>query len=142
MLNVLLNHTPQCLTRDLVHIHVNSNLDSNTINNLHTNTNRDNRKVWSRIIRPTLTDRKGWALFIGTPKGPNLFSDLYHDCDKPENRREWQALKFAADETDRVSPEELESNRRAAEGVAEVTKSTGALFEWKQFLFGAAARIF
>jgi Terminase large subunit, T4likevirus-type, N-terminal len=69
--------------------------------------------VWSRIIRPTLTDRKGWALFIGTPKGPNLFSDLYHDCDKPDNRAEWQAMIFPADETDRVSPEELESNRRA-----------------------------
>jgi hypothetical protein len=50
MLNVLLNHTPQCLTRDLVRIHVNSNLDSNTINNLN-NTNRDNRKVVVVISR-------------------------------------------------------------------------------------------
>lgn len=34
-------------------------------------------KVWSEIIRPTLTDYLGWCLFIGTPKGINLFSQLY-----------------------------------------------------------------
>ena len=31
-------------------------------------------QVWGEIIRPALTDREGWALFIGTPKGTNLFS--------------------------------------------------------------------
>lgn len=34
--------------------------------------------VWGEILRPTLGDYKGWALFIGTPKGLNLFSDLYY----------------------------------------------------------------
>jgi hypothetical protein len=34
--------------------------------------------VWGEIIRPALTDRQGWAIFIGTPKGLNLFSDLYN----------------------------------------------------------------
>jgi hypothetical protein len=28
--------------------------------------------VWGSIIRPALSDRKGWCLFIGTPKGINL----------------------------------------------------------------------
>jgi hypothetical protein len=35
--------------------------------------------VWHEVIRPALADRKGWILFIGTPKGINLFYDLYHD---------------------------------------------------------------
>ena len=34
--------------------------------------------VWPAIIRPTLADRKGWAFFIGTPKGINQFSELYY----------------------------------------------------------------
>ena len=33
--------------------------------------------VWEKIVRPALSDRRGWALFIGTPKGVNLFSELY-----------------------------------------------------------------
>ena len=34
-------------------------------------------EVWGEIIRPALADRKGWAVFIGTPKGINLFSQMY-----------------------------------------------------------------
>jgi phage terminase large subunit len=33
--------------------------------------------VWGSIIRPALSDRKGWAFFIGTPKGPDFFHTLY-----------------------------------------------------------------
>ena len=29
--------------------------------------------IWGQIIRPALSDRKGWAIFIGTPKGQNHF---------------------------------------------------------------------
>lgn len=33
--------------------------------------------VWSLIIRPALSDRKGGAMFIGTPMGRNHFFELY-----------------------------------------------------------------
>jgi phage terminase large subunit len=33
--------------------------------------------VWGEVIRPTLTDRLGWAVFIGTPKGIDLFYEVY-----------------------------------------------------------------
>lgn len=33
--------------------------------------------VWEEILRPALSDRAGWAWFIGTPKGVNLFSELF-----------------------------------------------------------------
>jgi phage terminase large subunit len=33
---------------------------------------------WSEVLRPTLTDREGEALFISTPKGFNHFYDLYN----------------------------------------------------------------
>jgi phage terminase large subunit len=32
-----------------------------------------NPKIWTEILRPALADRGGWALFIGTPKGPEPF---------------------------------------------------------------------
>jgi len=34
--------------------------------------------VWGEIVRPMLTTHQAWALFIGTPKGINLFSQLYY----------------------------------------------------------------
>lgn len=34
-------------------------------------------EVWDEVVLPTLADRQGWALFIGTPKGVNRFSELY-----------------------------------------------------------------
>ena len=33
---------------------------------------------WQEVLRPTLTDRRGQALFISTPKGFNHFYDLYN----------------------------------------------------------------
>jgi phage terminase large subunit len=32
--------------------------------------------IWGEVIRPALSDRKGWAIFIGTPKGQNHFFDM------------------------------------------------------------------
>ena len=34
-------------------------------------------EAWYEVIRPSLSDRLGSALFIGTPKGRNHFYDLY-----------------------------------------------------------------
>lgn len=33
--------------------------------------------LWGQIVRPALSDRKGWAIFIGTPKGKNHFYNRY-----------------------------------------------------------------
>lgn len=53
--------------------------------------------VWEEILRPALADRKGWALFIGTPKGMNQFHELYqHALADPG----WYAGLYRADETD------------------------------------------
>ena len=32
--------------------------------------------VWGSVLRPLLSDRAGWAVFIGTPKGHNAFYDI------------------------------------------------------------------
>lgn len=42
--------------------------------------------VWNYILRPTISQSSGWAVFISTPKGRNWFYDLYTrglDPDEP-----------------------------------------------------------
>jgi hypothetical protein len=65
-------------------------------------------EVWGEIIRPALSDRRGWALFIGTPKGVNLFSELYH---KALGAPEWHAAKLTYLDTGAIAPAEIEAAR-------------------------------
>lgn len=66
-------------------------------------------QVWGEIIRPALADRQGWALFIGTPKGVNLFSELYYRALKEEG---WGADLKRAAETGVITADELAQARR------------------------------
>lgn len=67
-------------------------------------------EVWGEIIRPALADRQGWALFIGTPKGVNLFSELYYRAQKGESG--WAAQLKRASDTGVIPAAELDSARR------------------------------
>lgn len=61
-------------------------------------------KTWTEVVGPALSDRKGWAIFIGTPKGRNAFCDLY---EKALTNPEWFTAMFKASETGVVDDEEL-----------------------------------
>lgn len=65
--------------------------------------------VYDQIIRPTLTDRKGWASFIGTPKGQNQFLEVYQYALRAmaEGNKDWWAGCYRADETKVIPQEEL-----------------------------------
>lgn len=67
-----------------------------------------NPKIWTEILRPALSDRMGWCLFIGTPKGQNHFKDLR---DRAEDTPEWGLLEFRASETNLVPESELKAAR-------------------------------
>jgi hypothetical protein len=64
------------------------------------------RELWGSVVRPMLADRKGWALFIGTPKGINLLSEIYYAA---LSDPEWFAAVFTCYDTDALAPEEIES---------------------------------
>lgn len=66
--------------------------------------------LWGEIIRPLLTDRKGWAVFIGTPKGKNVFYDIYT---KAESDPDWMALTLRASETHILNEAELTDARKS-----------------------------
>lgn len=67
--------------------------------------------TWQEAVRPTLSDRKGGALFIGTVKGMNHFWDL-HESVKAEKDPEWFTTLFKASETKIIPQEELDSARK------------------------------
>lgn len=72
-------------------------------------------KLWSQVIRPTLSDRKGWAVFIGTPKGHNAFYEIWAGRDgKPgaKDNPEWFSLMLKASETEILPNDELAAARR------------------------------
>jgi len=66
-------------------------------------------QTWGEVIRPTLADRFGWAFFIGTPKGVDMFYDIFQDALKADD---WFAEKFRASETGILADSELEAARR------------------------------
>lgn len=66
-------------------------------------------RVWAEVIRPALADRKGWAVFIGTPKGRNEFYKLWQRSQSEEN---WFSLMLRASETGLISTDELQLARR------------------------------
>jgi hypothetical protein len=65
-----------------------------------------NPKIWTDIVRPALADRKGWCLFIGTPKGHNHFKELR---DRAKTEEGWGLLEFKASETGVVDDVELKA---------------------------------
>ncbi|WP_374656136.1 hypothetical protein [Dongia sp.] len=69
-----------------------------------------NPRVWPEIVRPMLSDRQGWALFIGTPMGRNHFCTLYEQA---MLEPDWFAQRFPASETGILMDEELSAARRA-----------------------------
>lgn len=60
--------------------------------------------IWTQVIRPALSDRKGWAAFIGTPKGKNTFHRIWVEA---ENDPEWTRLMLKASETGLLDAKEL-----------------------------------
>jgi hypothetical protein len=65
--------------------------------------------VFPEVIRPALSDRKGWAVFVGTPKGHNAFYDLYEEAAADES---WLCAIYKASETGILDDEELTAARQ------------------------------
>lgn len=68
-------------------------------------------RFWPEVIRPCLSDRGGWALFIGTPAGEDAFFDLYQRAASGTDP-EWVALQFKWQDTDVLPRAEIEQARR------------------------------
>lgn len=68
-------------------------------------------EAWYEVLRPTLADKLGKALFIGTPKGiGNWAHDLYSM--PVENPEAWSSYQFTTIDGGNVKAEEIEAAKR------------------------------
>jgi len=67
------------------------------------------KEAWAEVLRPTLADRQGGALFIGTPKG---FSNWAHDMYLMEEKsKQWRSFQYTTIDGGNVPLEEIEAAR-------------------------------
>lgn len=89
-------------------------------------------KTWWEIIRPTLIDAEGWAVFIGTPKGFNWFYDLFL-LGEPTSKTfdaDWKSFKFSTYDNPTLKKGEIEQAKASTD---EDTFHQEYLAEFKRF---------
>jgi PBSX family phage terminase large subunit len=87
---------------------------------------------WHEVVRPTLTDTEGQAMFISTPKGFNHFYDLYN---LQEKDIDYISYKFTTYDNPHIpkkeidkAKEELPEDRFAQEYLADFRKTQGLVY--------------
>lgn len=88
---------------------------------------------WQEVLRPTLTDTKGEAMFISTPKGFNHFYDLYN----LENEdKDFKSFNFTTYDNPHIPKEEIDTardqmteDRFAQEFLADFRKTEGLVYK-------------
>ena len=71
---------------------------------------------WINSIRPTLSDYKGKAIFLSTPRGKNYFYSLFLKGQGGD--KDWQSFKFTTYDNPYIDQEEIDSARRQMPDVA------------------------
>jgi len=68
-------------------------------------------ETWEKVLRASLSDKKGNALFIGTPKGRNWFYDMYN-FGLAQNDPDWKSWHFTTKDNPLIDPDEIEGARK------------------------------
>jgi phage terminase large subunit len=64
--------------------------------------------IWGEVVLPTLLDRNGWAMFIGTPKGKNHFYQMVKRSREEDN---WYEFTLKASDSGLLSQDALDIAR-------------------------------
>lgn len=88
---------------------------------------------WHEVIRPTLTDTRGEALFISTPQGFNHFYDLYNLEAKDSDYKSFHFTTYdnqfiPVDEIEKAK-QELTEDQFAQEYLADFRKTEGLVYK-------------
>ena len=67
--------------------------------------------TWEKVLRAALSDKRGKALFIGTPKGRNWFFDLYN-LGQSGDDEEWKSWHFTTKDNPLIDPKEIEAAKK------------------------------
>ena len=66
--------------------------------------------VWHQVLRPTLTERKGGALFISTPMGMNNW--FYELWEFAQDKEDWEKFQFATYDNPAIDKSEVEAAKQ------------------------------
>ena len=69
------------------------------------------QETWEKIVRASLSDNKGEAMFISTPSGRNWFYDMYK-LGIEEEDEEWKAWHFTTKDNETIDPKEVDAARK------------------------------
>ncbi len=68
------------------------------------------KETWYEVLRPTLSDTKGYALFCGSPRGFGNWSyELYK---MGETNKDWKSFQYTTLEGEQVSEDEIEQAKQ------------------------------
>lgn len=94
---------------------------------------RNFQSNWQEVVRPTLTDTKGEAIFISTPKGFNHFYELFNQEHKDTD---YKSFHFTSYDNPYIPKEELDKARKeltedrfAQEYLADFRKTEGLVYK-------------
>jgi hypothetical protein len=73
--------------------------------------------IWEKVIRASLSDQKGRALFISTPSGRNWFYDIFN-LGKDTDDEEWKSWHFTTADNETIDPKEVEAAKRTLSSFA------------------------
>jgi phage terminase large subunit-like protein len=73
--------------------------------------------IWEKVIRASLSDRKGRALFISTPSGRNWFYDIYK-LGLEGTDEEWKSWHFTTKDNETIDPKEIDAAQRTLSSFA------------------------
>ncbi len=103
---------------------------------------------WQEVIRPTLTDTQGSALFISTPKGFNHFYDLYN---LERGDIDYKSFHFSSYDNPHLPIEELDKAKReltedrfSQEYLADFRRTEGLVykeFDRERHIYGSTERL-
>ena len=89
-------------------------------------------EVFYQVVRPTLSDTGGGALFITTPQGQNWIYELFLNA---KHQSDWSSYQFTTLEGGQVAPEEIEAAKAdldertfATEYLADFTSTSNRIF--------------
>jgi phage terminase large subunit-like protein len=72
--------------------------------------------IWEKVIRASLSDQKGRALFISTPSGRNWFYDIFNLGKEVDE--EWKSWHYTTQDNETIDPKEIEAAKRTLSSFA------------------------
>jgi phage terminase large subunit-like protein len=74
--------------------------------------------VWEQVVRASLSDKQGSAMFIGTPKGRNHFYDIFVMGQDDDNGNEYKSWQFTTADNELIPETEIEAARKTLSSFA------------------------